>query len=75
MEALKDALKIIGLLLCIMPFTMLVIMLPMWPLSAYFCHKEWHESGFEERFSLSTGCQIKTGHGWIPAEKYREVRS
>jgi len=43
-------------------------------ISAYICKTKWQDSGFECRWALFTGCQIKTKEGrWIPAESYREV--
>lgn len=43
-------------------------------LSAWDCHARWADSGFQSRFQVPGGCQIKMKDGrWIPAERYREL--
>lgn len=38
------------------------------------CKAQWKDSGFEYRYSMMGGCQIKNKSGvWIPSDAYREV--
>lgn len=46
----------------------------MYPLASYTCYAQWRNSGMEVSFGFMQGCQIKTEHGWIPAENYRGVQ-
>lgn len=43
-------------------------------LGAQSCKAQWKDSGFEHRYSMIGGCQIKNKAGvWIPSVAYREV--
>ena len=37
----------------------------------YQCHSEWSESGFEVRYKMFAGCQIKKDGKWFPASALR----
>jgi hypothetical protein len=42
--------------------------------AAMHCQAQWRGSGFECRFDVIGGCQIRTKDGkWIPAASYREL--
>ncbi len=44
------------------------------PLGHWYCGLDWDDSGFQYRYKLGSGCQVKTpSNGWIPANKFRAV--
>lgn len=45
----------------------------MWAPGAFSCSNKWGDSGFEHRYGVLSGCQIKPNQRWIPAEAYREM--
>lgn len=50
------------------------IIIPLNILESMSCSAKWRDSGFEHRYSLMGGCQIKMKTGvWIPAGNYRDV--
>ena len=69
----SDTKFLIGGVLAILAFLGLVFWISMLVNTAS-CNASWKDSGFENRFSLLGGCQIKLKDGtWIPAVSYREV--
>ena len=43
-------------------------------IAAYKCKQQWRDSGFDCRFEIFAGCQIKMRDDhWIPADRYREL--
>ncbi len=42
-------------------------------MDAASCKRKWLESGFQSRYYIIGGCQIKYQGRWIPEERYRVV--
>lgn len=51
-----------------------VLLMAAWGLSVYRCGARWDRSGMASEFRVFAGCLVKTDHGWVPEDRFREIQ-